>query len=188
MNTRYITSAAKAEQLPDYETHEIAFIGRSNAGKSTMLNAIMGRKSLARAGRTPGLTKMVNFFGYGDTRIFADLPGYGYHAAHNIVSKDWDDLVTAYLRRPNIRDFVFLIDIRRKPNSEDLSLIYQVARQLPIIVALTKCDKINKSQRTKAVKELNSQLEELGIETKQVLAISSPRSIGIEKLKQLLLQ
>lgn len=187
MESRYITSAAKAEQLPEFEVQEVAFLGRSNAGKSTLLNAIMGRRSLARAGRTPGLTKMVNFFSYGEKRIFADLPGYGYHAAHYDIAKDWDQLVTAYMRRPNIQFFVFLMDCRRKINDEDQSLIEAVSKHHPLIITLTKADKINRSERNQAKVKVAQKLAQHGIEVFDIITISSTKNIGIETLKKHLL-
>lgn len=185
METRYITSAAKAEQLPDNSLPEVAFVGRSNCGKSTLINAILGRRQLARTSRTPGQTKMINFFSRGDAHWIADLPGYGYHKAAYKDARQWQDLVQAYMRRPNIRHILFLMDIRRKIQEDDIELAYHLGRQLPVIMVLTKSDKINRAAAAKAAKELTQELSTAGVAFDRVVTLSSMKRQGIEPLAEL---
>lgn len=188
MDTRYITSAAKAEQLPRYEAAEIGFIGRSNTGKSTLLNALMGRRSLARTGRTPGQTKMINFFGYGKDHIFADLPGYGYHeASYHQITKHWDSLVKTYLQRQNISRIAFLLDIRRNLQPDDIGLLDQLSRNHNVVIVLTKSDKVNRSAVQKAKNNLNKVLEDYRIQGTQTVVTSSLKKAGIEDLRRILI-
>ena len=187
METRYITSAAKAEQLPPFEQAETAFVGRSNTGKSTLLNALLNRKSLARSGSTPGQTRMINFFGLGEDSIFADLPGYGYQKGNRNVAAEWQPLVSAYLRRPNIRNIIFLLDIRRKPTEEDIGLMVQVSREHPIHLVLTKSDKLNRTDAKKAKERAKALASEHNIRIEGVRTISCLKKQGVEELRRELL-
>src|SRR5688500_8058281 len=123
MNTFYITSAQKAEQLPDLGgIPEIAFVGRSNCGKSSLLNVLLSHSGLARESKVPGRTQMVNFFKCekGDRAlILADLPGYGFSATGREVRSHWQALLEAYVARPSIQSFLFLIDARRVATLDD---------------------------------------------------------------------
>lgn len=188
MDSRYITSAAKAEQLPELHQPEIAFIGRSNSGKSTLLNALLQRKSLARSGSTPGQTRMINFFALDNRLILADLPGYGYQKAQKNVVKHWQPLVTAYLRRPQIRHIVFLIDVRRKLNEEDQELLYLVSRQLPVQLVLTKSDKLNRAECRKARQKMLDLCQHLDIQIESASVVSCLKKQGVAELRQRLFQ
>lgn len=187
MEAAYITSAMRPEQLPPYDLAEIAFVGRSNTGKSTLLNAITGRRNLARQSRTPGRTQMVNFFSFGKQLILADLPGYGYSEAIREVSRNWQPLVEAYVRRPNIREFLFLFDCRRDMNDEDLVLMYILGRQLPITLVLTKTDKISRAELERKITKIEVLMVEKGIPCKEVIATSSLKKTGIDNLRKLIL-
>ncbi len=183
MESRYITSALKPEQLPDFHLPEVAFIGRSNSGKSTLLNQILGRKSLARSGSTPGQTQMANFFGLADKMIFVDLPGYGFTQNKN-VADNWEPLVEAYLQRPNICEFLFLIDIRREFNDQDWFLIDLLSRNLPLYVVLTKSDKLSRQEQTKVVRALDAELKKRNLDVKKIRPVSSLKSDGIKELRE----
>lgn len=192
METGYITSAAKAEQLPRWPQNEICFVGRSNAGKSSLLNALTEHRGLARTSSTPGRTQMVNLFymRQGDKQlVLADLPGYGYTASGGSKSKDWVDLVETYLVRPQIQHCFFLMDIRRDIDPVDLDILLRLHHRLgsQLTVALTKADKLNQQERAKAVKELRLRLgeEAPGIRTEDldITPVSSLKKIGVPHLK-----
>ncbi len=183
MESRYITSALKPEQLPDYALPEIALIGRSNSGKSTLLNKILGRNKLARKGSTPGQTQMINFFGLGEDLIFADLPGYGFSAINKNVAEQWEPLVEGYLRRPNICEFLFLIDIRREMGDLDWYLVDLLSRNLSVYVLLTKADKLSRQAQQKRIKELTAAMQAKGVDVKKMLPVSSLKQEGIRELR-----
>ncbi|MFW7380463.1 MAG: ribosome biogenesis GTP-binding protein YihA/YsxC [Oligoflexus sp.] len=182
MDTRYITSAAKAEQLPHYDQPELAFFGRSNTGKSTLLNALLGRRNLARQSRTPGRTQMINFFSVNNRLILADLPGYGYSEAKQTVAKNWQPLVDAYVLRPNIREFMFLLDCRRELAEDDINLMFFLAKQLPLRVILTKADKLSRSAVQQHMAKLSSQLKAADIAFHDIYPASSIKKTGIQRI------
>ena len=183
MDSRYITSAAKPEQLPDFDQPELAFIGRSNTGKSSLLNAILGRRGLARHGRTPGQTQMINFFSVNEQVVLADLPGYGYNVARRDVAKHWQPMVDTYVRRANIVEFMFLQDCRRDFQDLDLRLMFLLGRQLPINLVLTKIDKLSRNQLQKQMRVLARDLQDNKIEVKAIYPTSTTKQQGITELK-----
>lgn len=197
MNSSYITSAQQAQQLPDLGGHpEVAFVGRSNCGKSSLLNALLGRTGLARASKTPGRTQMVNFFAVdkGEARmIFADLPGYGFSAIGKDVRHHWQDLVDAYLRRHWIKEMLFLIDARRASDldSEDLRLLLYLARRqpsVPVTVVLTKMDKATQRELSLATAKVNEELTKAKAKVERILPVSSLKRKGIDGLRDRILK
>ncbi|MFK7874122.1 MAG: ribosome biogenesis GTP-binding protein YihA/YsxC [Oligoflexales bacterium] len=188
MHAEYLTSVVKPDNFPIWDYPEIAFIGRSNCGKSSLLNALLGRKSLARTSSTPGRTQAINFFNANNQAIFADLPGYGYSKVAMRMSKSWDRLISEYLKRPEVKDFLCLTDIRRRFSDDELAFMEILHHeQYPITIVLTKSDKINKSECQKSIMKIREQLVPYGITPKAVHAISSLKRQGLEKLKQQIL-
>lgn len=147
-SAEFVKSAVWPTQYPPGTMPEIAFVGRSNVGKSSLMNALVGRKKLAKTSNTPGRTQLINFFNINDSISFVDLPGYGFAKVAQSVKKDWGDMIETYLReRQNLAMVVSILDIRRDPNSDDLSLLEWLADfRIPYVVVLTKTDKLSNNQ------------------------------------------
>lgn len=145
----FVKSAIKPSQYPAYELPEVAFAGRSNVGKSSLINSLLGRKKLVKTSATPGRTQTINFFLINDSISFADLPGYGYAKVPLAVKKKWGPMVESYLKtRAGLRAVVFILDIRRSPNQADHDLFGWLAHHgIPQILVLTKADKLKKGKQ-----------------------------------------
>ena len=181
-NAVFETSFGTAAQLKVSDLPEIAFSGRSNVGKSSLLNRLLGRKSLARVSSMPGKTVTINFFKLPDCRL-VDLPGYGYAKVSHDEKKRWSDLMESYFSSDrDLRLVVQLIDMRHAPSQQDIDMLdYMTECGIPFAVALTKCDKLNKSERL-------AQLESIcGILTKYgnicVVPFSATKGDGVEELR-----
>lgn len=147
-----LTSAAGPEGFPEHDLPEVAIIGRSNVGKSSLINRITGRRSLARASATPGKTRLLNFFRVrrpeGEV-VLVDLPGYGYAKVSKQERRGWQALVERYLaRRPNLRLAILLQDVRRDPGPDEIDLLpWLAARGVPVVGAATKVDRLGARER-----------------------------------------
>ena len=174
-------SAASPDQFPLDGLPEVAFLGRSNVGKSSLLNALAGTKNLARVSSTPGRTQLVNFFRVGSEMYLADLPGYGYAKVPEPVRLGWERLVRSYLeQRPPLALCVFLVDGRHEPAEGDLTLRrYLAAQGLPYVLAVTKTDKLGHGERARRCRALGAQL---GDGARAVLAVSAVTRDGVEEL------
>jgi GTP-binding protein len=164
----FVTSAVKPRQYPDPDRPEIAFAGRSNVGKSSLINHLLGRRKLARTSRQPGRTQTINFFAVGRDCYFVDLPGYGYAKVPLAVKAAWGPMVEGYLAAPrDIRGVVLLIDIRRQPGDEERALLDYLDRyHRPALVVLTKADKVPRGKRPARVQSI---AKDLGGEVDPVL-------------------
>lgn len=147
----FIKSAVKPKDFPPAGLPEVAFVGRSNVGKSSLINVLAGRKALVRTSSTPGRTQLINFFDINGILTLVDLPGYGYAKAPPEIRKQWGPMIEAYLaQRENLRAVVLILDIRRSPSDGDLDMLGWLERyNIPPIIVLTKCDKLSKSERAK---------------------------------------
>jgi len=156
---------------PESSLPEIAFAGRSNVGKSSLLNALVRRKSFARVSRTPGRTREINFFRVNNAFVLVDLPGYGYARISKEQKAEWKPLIEAYLRRTSqLRGIVLLLDIRREPSDDDRAMLNFLAElEVPTIVALTKTDKLSKLAARERVAEISGALS---LESDQVIPFS----------------
>ena len=147
-SAEFIKSAVWPPQYPPATLPEIAFVGRSNVGKSSLINTLVGRKTLAKTSNTPGRTQLINFFTLNEKVSFVDLPGYGFAKVSQSVKKDWGDMIEAYLRERQCLALVILIlDIRRDPSEDDLSLRDWLENyRIPYLYILTKTDKLSNNQ------------------------------------------
>ncbi len=163
LHAEFVTSATASSQFPPGDLPEIAFAGRSNVGKSSLLNALLGHKNLARVSQTPGRTRLVNFFrvGGGDKKgaacMFVDLPGYGYAKVSKVVQEQWGPMIEGYLStRPVLRGVVLLTDVRRG-EQEEVNLVRWVhAHGLGLIAVATKLDKLSRGQRVQGCRDLET--------------------------------
>jgi len=148
-SAEFLISAAKSSQYPPGELPEIAFAGRSNVGKSSLINTLVNRKHLVKTSSTPGRTRLLNFFAINESFAFVDLPGYGYARVPDAVKKQWGPMIETYLStRTSLKGVVLITDIRRIPGDEDLSVIEWLKYYgIPKILVLTKADKLSKTQQ-----------------------------------------
>lgn len=156
----FMKSAVKASQYPDHDIPEIAFAGRSNVGKSSLINTLLNRKKLVKTSSTPGRTQTLNFFLVNQTICFVDLPGYGYAKVPKSLKKRWGPMISSYVGyRANLRGVVLILDIRRKPTPDDLQLFQTlIEHAVPTLIVATKIDKLTRSKRTHALKDIGNSL------------------------------
>lgn len=174
--------AVKKEQYPQEDLNEIAFAGRSNVGKSSLLNLITGRKKLARISGSPGKTRTINFYRINDAFRIVDLPGYGYAKVSKSISESWGRMIEDYLEnRENLLKVVQLVDIRHEPSKQDAEMYsYLKYYGLDGIVVATKADKISRNQIAKQMNMIKKKLE-LSSED-MVIPVSSLKKTGHDKL------
>lgn len=174
--------AVKPEQYPGQDKAEIAFAGRSNVGKSSLLNLITGRKKLARVSGNPGKTRTINFYLINDDFRIVDLPGYGYAKVSRSISESWGKMMSDYLEnRPNLVKVVQLVDIRHTPSAQDVEM-YEYLRHFGLsgIVVATKADKISSNQRQKNISNIR---KTLGMSEEEVVVpVSALKKTGQDKL------
>jgi GTP-binding protein len=181
-----LASAARAADFPEPGPPEVAFLGRSNVGKSSLLNRLVRRKALARTSRTPGKTRLLHWYratGSGGELWLVDLPGYGYAKVSKQERRRWRQLVESYLEgRPSLRVAVLLQDLRRDfSDDEELLIDWLEARKVPVLVALTKADKLKPMRRAARVRALRSQL---ALPAARILSTSAEKNIGMEDLRR----
>ena len=182
---QHVMGVAKVEGLPAAEGLEVAFAGRSNVGKSSLINALVGQKALARTSNTPGRTRELNFFAADAGITIVDMPGYGYARAPKSEVAAWTNLVFAYLRgRPNLRRVYLLVDARHglKDNDVDaLKLIDKAAVSYQVV--LTKIDKLKQAEIETVVEETAAAIAKRAAAHPVILATSSDKGIGIDVLR-----
>ena len=180
-SSRFVTSAVKAVQYPDDMLPEIAFAGRSNAGKSSMINVLLNRKRLVKTSSTPGKTQLINFFLINDAFMFVDLPGYGYARVPEAVKQKWGAMVETYLeKRANLRGFVLLMDVRRLPSKEEMDLLGWMRHyRLRFVLVLTKADKLSKSRQKDQQRRISL---ELGVDTDSLILFSAKSRLGGDRI------
>ena len=169
--------AEKHGWRPDSPLPEVAFAGRSNVGKSSLLNSLVRRKSFARVSRTPGRTREINFFRVNNEFVLVDLPGYGYARISKEKKSEWRPMIESYLRRTTqLRGIVLLLDIRREPSEDDRAMLDFLAEvEVPTIVALTKTDKLSKAVARDRPDEI---ARTLALDTEQIIPFSAQTGEG----------
>lgn len=176
-----ITSAARSDQWPESDLPEIIFAGRSNAGKSSLINSLTNRKNLAFSGKTPGKTKLLNFFLVDNKVIFTDAPGYGYSYDDKNNAIKFQKIIDPYFRyRKQLKGLVLLMDCRREPKPDDITMIdYAKNMHLAIIVAVTKSDKLSRQQLFNSMRVIADKLE---ISRDCLVPCSSLKKTGMDEL------
>jgi GTP-binding protein len=166
---------------PDSSLPEVAFAGRSNVGKSSLLNSLVRRKAFARVSRTPGRTREINFFRINNGFVLVDLPGYGYARISKEKKAGWKPMIESYMRRTSqLRGIVLLLDIRRDPSEDDRAMLdFLAAVEVPTLVAVTKTDKLSKSAARTRVSDLTKMLS---LESEQVIPFSAISGEGRTEL------
>ena len=177
----FVGSAVRRDQFPRDGLPEIAFLGRSNVGKSSLLNALARSRNLARVSAQPGRTQTVNFFRVGNEMYLADLPGYGYARVPDAVRAGWEEIVTTYLTdRAPLALCLFLVDVRHEPSAGDHTLHQWLEHfGFPYVIAATKADKLGRSELARRMKALG---EGIGRTARAVIAVSATDRAGIEPL------
>ena len=180
---KYEASYGTAHQLPASEHIEIAFAGRSNVGKSSMLNKILNRKNLARVSSVPGKTVTVNFFDCDGIKL-VDLPGYGYAKVNFNEKKRWADLMEGYFTSDrNIRLVVQLTDMRHPVTKDDLDMMrFMQSAGYDFIVVMTKSDKLNKTERTKRMENIHTELAEFS--DVKIIPFSASNGEGADEIRK----
>jgi GTP-binding protein len=182
---RFIAGAMTVEALPPPGPIEFAFAGRSNVGKSSLINALTNRNSLARISRTPGRTQQINFFDLAGRLVLVDLPGHGYAKVGRAVVKEWSKLISAYLKgRPNLARLMLLIDSRvgfKEPDLKLMELLDEVALSYQIV--MTKADEVKAGELETARARLAIQLERRPAAHPEIIITSSRSKVGIDQLR-----
>lgn len=185
-NARYELTAVKPSQYPEGNKPEIALVGRSNVGKSTIINTLLNRRNLARVSSAPGKTRGLNFYNIDDSLYFVDLPGYGYAKTSKSQRSEWGGFIDTYLNsRPQLKLIVMLVDIRHAPSGDD-KLMYNwiVEHGIPHVIVATKADKISRSQIKPKLKDI---MNDLGVkEGTSVIPYSSETKQGKEDIWNIL--
>jgi GTP-binding protein len=178
----FLTSAAKLAQTPPDRGYEVAFAGRSNAGKSSAINTLCDRKSLARTSKTPGRTRLLNFFAVDEERRIVDLPGYGYAKVADGIKRDWQGALADYLeQRDCLRGLMLMMDIRHPLKGYDRQMLDWANQiSLSVHVLMTKSDKLKRGPVSNTVLEVRAELHELN-PAFSVQAFSSLKRTGIDR-------
>ena len=184
-NASFKAAYGTSEQLPASTGPEVSFAGRSNVGKSSMLNALFGRKSLAKVSQKPGKTSTINFFATEGAR-FVDLPGYGYAKVSNAERERWDDLINSYFEADRaVCLLVQLLDSRHAPSADDVQMLeYLHYHRIPFVAALTKGDKLKKSEMAARKEEFEKICAPYGCQG--VVLTSAENGLGMDELRTLL--
>ena len=179
----FLTSVANKKDILNDNIPEFAFVGRSNVGKSSLINSLVNQKKLVKTSSTPGRTRLINYFDFGEF-VLADLPGYGYAKVSKAEKEKWGALLETFLQSQKIRLLVSLVDIRHDPTSDDKMMInYLYHYQIPFVLVATKADKLGKTKIKPRLKEISAELR-VGIG--DITASSSENGLGKQEILSLI--
>ncbi len=183
--TDFLKGVVAMSGLPDADRIEVCFAGRSNVGKSSLINALTGRKALARTSNTPGRTQEINFFTMGEEHYLVDVPGYGFANAPLPVVEKWQRLLKAYLLgRPSLRRVFLLIDARHGPKSVDLEIMQLLSKSaVTFQVVMTKCDKLKAAELAEIMDKTIESIRKFPAAYPEIVQTSSTKSSGIATLR-----
>ncbi len=183
---RFVKSTPTYKDAPDDSNGEILFIGRSNVGKSSLINALCDNSSLAFTSSKPGHTRLLNYFLLDDSKYLVDAPGYGYSSAGKKHTLIFGDMMEEYFSsNKNLRGIVFLLDSRRVPNEEDIELINYIEEcNIPYVIVMTKCDKLNQKETALMKKNLKISFE--NIEEQQIYFVSIKNKASLQNIRNVI--
>lgn len=176
----FIKSAISESDYPEIKGIEFSFIGRSNVGKSSLINSLTGRKNLARTSKTPGRTQLINYFIINDENYFVDLPGYGFAKVPESIKKNWGKIIETYLVSPRDKIVFLLLDLRRIPSQEDMNMLKWLEHyDAEYYIVFTKSDKLSSNEKFKQLKEIRKKLV---FNNEDVFFYSALKGTGKEEL------
>lgn len=179
-SAKYVKSVIHKKEYPESEKIEFAFIGKSNVGKSSLINTLTKRKNLARTSKTPGRTQLINFFLINDKIYFVDLPGYGFAKVPASVKKNWGNIIETYLESERPKVVFLLLDIRRIPSNDDINMLEWLEHyNIEYYIVFTKNDKLSNNERFRQLKEIKKKLV---FDNEDVFFHSSLKDMGTDKL------
>jgi GTP-binding protein len=180
----FVKSSTNADQLPPPDNPEYSFIGRSNVGKSSLLNMLTGFKNLAKTSTTPGKTKLINHFLINEQWYLTDLPGYGFAKVSKTEKKSWDGMIKGYLnKRQNLLTVFLLIDSRHEPLKNDLEFMQWLGeKKIPFVIVFTKADKLTTSKLQAAIASYKKQLSNYWEELPPIIISSAEKGTGKEEI------
>lgn len=184
----FMLGVAALKQLPDTELPEVAFAGRSNVGKSSLMNALTGRNDLARTSHTPGRTQQLNYFNLGDKIRLVDMPGYGYAKVSKTQREEWNQLIRDYLRgRPNLRCVFMLIDARHGLKDNDIEIMKMLDETaVSYRIIMTKADKVHENERPKLREKTEKKLKEHSAAFPLIHFTSSVKETGVPEFRAMI--
>lgn len=184
--SEFVKSAVYEKDYPEFNGIEFSFIGRSNVGKSSLINSLTGRRSLARTSKTPGRTQLINYFLINDSIHFVDLPGYGFAKVPEAVKKNWGKTIETYLKSSRDKIVFLLLDLRRVPSGEDIEMLRWLEHyNIEYYIIFTKSDKLSNNEKFKQLKEIKKKLV---FNNEDVFFYSSLKNTGKEELSDFILK
>lgn len=179
-SAKYVKSVIHKKEYPENEKIEFAFIGKSNVGKSSLINTLTNRKNLARTSKTPGRTQLINFFLINDSVYFVDLPGYGFAKVPVNIKKNWGNIIETYLASNRSKVVFLLLDIRRIPSQDDINMLEWLEHyNIEYYIIFTKNDKVSNNERFRQLKEIKKKLV---FDNEDVFFHSSLKNTGTDEL------